>query len=164
MHHHIERQLSAFLDRELPPEEEAAIRRHVAECAVCRAELSRLSGLKRVLAALPERALPDAFWPDLRRELQRRAGPAPVPWFSGWRTRPAMAVAAAAVVVLLLLVPLIRGQIDRLRAAEFGQDLFVREHAVTAASDPLVDRAYLGLLVTDANLRIVGARREVQER
>jgi len=45
-----------------------------------------------------------------------------------------------------------------------GLDLFVREHAITAAADPLVDSAYLGLLVTDANLRIVGARREPVER
>ena len=124
MHHRVERQLSAYLDRELTPDEEAAVRRHLEECAAA----------------------------------------APVPWFSAWRTRPALALAVATVVVLLLLVPLIRGQIDRLRAAEFGLDLFVREHAITAASDPLVDRAYLGLLVTDANLRIVGARREAVER
>ena len=164
MHHRVERQLSAYLDRELAPDEEAAVRRHLEECAPCRDELARLRHLKSVLAGLPARPLPETFWPDLRRELHRRAAPAPVPWFSAWRTRPAMALAAAAVVVLLLLVPLIRGQIDRLRAAEFGLDLFVREHAITAAADPLVDSAYLGLLITDANLRIVGARREPVER
>lgn len=164
MHHRVERQLSAYLDRELTPDEEAAVRRHLEECAACREEVARLSRLKRVLAGLPARPLPETFWPDLRREVQRRAAPAPGPWFAGWRTRPAVALAAAAVVILLLLVPLLRGQIDRLRAAEFGLDLFVREHAVAAASDPLVDSAYLGLLITDANLRIVGARREVVDR
>jgi anti-sigma factor RsiW len=163
MHHHVERQLSAYLDRELAPEEEAAVRQHLAGCAACRQELDRLSALKRMLAALPERPLPEGFWSALRRELQRGSRPAPIRWFGGWRARPVPALAAAAVVVLLLLLPLIRGQIDRLRAAEFGMDLFVREHAVTAASDPLVDRAYLGFLVTEANLQIVGARRGVQE-
>ncbi len=160
MHHRTERQLSAYLDRELTPDEEAAVHRHLEECVPCREELARLSAVKRVLSALPERPLPQAFWPELRRELDRPAAPPRLPWFSGWRTRPALALTAVAVVVVLLLVPLIRGQIDRLRAAEFGLDLFVREHAVAAAADPLVDRAYLGLLVTDANLRIVGAPQE----
>lgn len=163
-HHRVARQLSAYLDRELMPDEEAEVRRHLEGCSICREDLARLQRLKSMLAALPTRPLPETFWPDLRRAAQRRAVPAPVPWFSAWRSRPAVALAAVAVVVVLLVIPLLRGQIDRLRAAEFGLDLFVREHAIAAAADPLVDRAYLGLLVTEANLRIVGARREVGAR
>ncbi len=162
-HRHVERQLSAYLDRELRPEEEAAVRRHLAECAACREELARLTSLKATLAALPERPLPESFWPDLRRELQRRPPAAAGPWWRAWPSRPAMALAAAAVVVVLLIA-LVRGQVDRLRAAEFGQELFVREHAVAAAADPLVDRSYLGFLVTEANLAIVGARRAEEPR
>lgn len=160
MHQQIEGHLSAYLDRELPPEQEAVVRAHVESCAACQEELARLVHLKRLLAALPERAAPD-LWPPIRRALADRQVRRPA-WWTVWRERPAVAFAAAAAVVLLLLLPLARGQIDRLRAAEFGADLFVREHAISAAGDPLVDRAYLGLLVTDANLAIVGARpREV---
>jgi len=162
-HRHIERQLSAYLDRELPPDEETAVRRHLDECARCREDLAQLTQVKAMLAGLPEHPLPEAFWPDLRRTLEREASPvARAARF--WRIRPALALAVAAVVVLLLLVPFMRGQIGPLRAAEFGQELFVREHAVAAASDPLVDRAYLGLLVTDANLAIVGIRRQEESR
>ncbi|MDQ7850370.1 MAG: zf-HC2 domain-containing protein [Armatimonadota bacterium] len=164
MPHHTERQLSAYLDREVTPEEEAAVRRHLSGCPSCQEELSRLERVRRLLAGLPERPLPESFWPELRSALGGRREP---PWqslFAGRRIRPAAALAAAAVVVLLLLVPLARGRIDRLRAAEFGLDLFVREHALAAAADPLADRAYLALLVTDANLRIVGQPRGVVQR
>lgn len=158
MHRQIERHLSAYLDQELPPDQEAAVRRHVEGCAECRVELERLSRVKHLLSALPERTAPGDLWPSVRRALAAGA-PRRSAWWTVWRERPAVAFAAAAAVILLLLLPLARGQIDRLRAAEFGPDLFVREHAITAADDPLVDRAYLGLLVTDANLALVGARR-----
>ncbi len=157
MHRQMEQQLSAYLDRELPPEQEAAVRRHVAGCAQCREELARLNQVKRLLGALPERPAPD-LWPPVRGALAEARVRRPA-WWTVWRERPAAAFAAAAAVVLLLLLPLARGQIDRLRAAEFGAELFVREHAIATAEDPLVDRAYLGLLVTDANLAIVGVRR-----
>ncbi|HEV8339639.1 MAG TPA: zf-HC2 domain-containing protein [bacterium] len=160
MHPHVEGQLSAYLDRELPPDQEAVVRRHVEGCVACQEELARLAHLKRLLSALPQRAAPD-LWPPIRRALAEGQVRRPA-WWTVWRERPAVAAAAAAAVLLLLLLPLARGQIDRLRAAEFGADLFVREHAISAADDPLVDRAYLSLLVTDANLVIVGARpREV---
>lgn len=157
MHRQIEQQLSAYLDRELTPEQEEVVRRHLSGCDACQADLARLGEVKRLLSAVPDRPSPD-LWPQVRialaGERARRAA-----WWTVWRERPAAAFAAAAAVVLLLLLPLVRGQIDRLRAAEFGADLFVREHAIIAAADPLVDRAYLSLLVTDANLAIVGARR-----
>jgi len=165
MHRHIERQLSAYLDRELRPEEEAAIRLHLEQCEACREEYARLAQIRNLLQALPDRPVPETFWPELGRRLQQEGRRlSPFPWLRILLERPAAALAAAAVVVLLVLLPLIRGQIDRLRAAEFGLDLFTREHAIAAASDPLVDRAYLGLLITDANLALVGERRKEEGR
>ena len=165
MHRHIERQLSAYLDRELRPGDEDRIRRHLEGCDACREEAARLALLRSVLAALPERPLPEDFWPQVRQGLHREAPRSLAgTWLRAWRERPAPALAAAAVVLLLLLLPLVRGQIDRLRAAEFGLDLFVREHALAAASDPLVDRAYVGWLVADSHLALVGERRPEEER
>lgn len=165
MHRHIERQLSAYLDRELRPGDEARIRRHLEGCDACREEVARLTRLKSVLAALPERPLPEDFWSQVRRELHREAPRSLAgTWLRALREHPAPALAAAAVVLLLVLLPLVRGQIDRLRAAEFGLELFVREHALAAASDPLVDRAYVGLLVADSHLALVGERRPEEER
>lgn len=162
-HRYVERQLSAYLDGELRPDEAAAVRRHLETCPRCRADLAGLAQVKAVLAGLPERPLPETFWPEVRSALERPKPAAPR-FLEFWQARPALALAAAAVIIALLLVPFIGGQIERLRAAEFGQELFIREHAVAAASDPLVDRAYLGLLVTDANLAIVGVRREEEPR
>jgi len=53
----------------------------------------------------------------------------------------------------------VKGRIDRLQAADIGVDLYVREHALQSVVDPFVDRAYLGLLIGDANLALAGARR-----
>ncbi|MDQ7828689.1 MAG: zf-HC2 domain-containing protein [Armatimonadota bacterium] len=167
-HDRIGRQLSAYLDRELTPEEARAVERHLDGCPACREELEALRQTRALLRALPERPLPEDFWPELRRTLQREAAPrtrglpAVRAWLDAIRARPAPALAVVAV-VLLLAVTLVRGQLDRLRAAEFGLDLLVREHAITvAADDPLADPAYLGFVVTQANLALVGATEEAR--
>jgi hypothetical protein len=77
--------------------------------------------------------------------------------------RPAYAAAAAMLVLILIAVPLVKGRIDRLQAADIGVDIYVREHALVSSADPFVDRAYVGLLVGDANLALAGARRTLGE-
>jgi hypothetical protein len=67
-----------------------------------------------------------------------------------------MALAAIALALILVAVPVVRDHRDRLRAAEVGPDLFMRAATQTAAGDPFMDRAYLGLVTTDANLRLAG--------
>jgi hypothetical protein len=37
-----------------------------------------------------------------------------------------------------------------------GPDLFMRAAVQSAAEDPFLDRAYIGLVATDANLRLAG--------
>lgn len=159
-HARLERQLSAFLDNELPAEEATAVQAHLVQCVSCRAELERLQRVKRLLGMLPEILAPATLWEAIEPRLRESAGPgAVVTWIRSAFRRPAVAVAAAALIVVLLAVPLVRGRIDRLRAASIGIDVYVREHALHASSDPLVDRAYLGLLVGDANVALVGEPR-----
>jgi hypothetical protein len=67
-----------------------------------------------------------------------------------------MALAAVALAVVLVGVPLVRGHLERLRAAEVGPDLFLRTYAPAAAEDPFVDRAFITLVSTDAGLRLIG--------
>ncbi len=165
-HGRLERQLSAYLDEELTPEESTEVRAHLDRCTACQEELARLRRVKQLLGALPEKAPPQEFWISLRRGLE---SPAPPVWLailellrSAFR-RPAVAIAAFAVVVLLIALPLVKGHIDRLRAAETGVDVYVREHALVSAADPFVDRAYLGLLIGDANLALLGEPRRAGE-
>jgi len=65
-------------------------------------------------------------------------------------------VAAVVVILALALTPLIKGTVDRLHAAEIGVDLYVREHALQMSTQPLIDRAYLGVVAGDADLVLVG--------
>jgi hypothetical protein len=44
-----------------------------------------------------------------------------------------------------------------------GVDVYVREHALLSATDPFADRAYLGLLIGDANVALVGQRRAPED-
>ncbi len=165
-HVRLERQLSALVDNELTPDEANEVRRHLVECGACRDELERLRMLKHLLGALPEREPPAALWASVRREL---AQPVPSAWARALESvrslvrRPAVAAAALAVVLAVLALPLVRGRLDRLHAAETGVDVYIRQHALVSAEDPFVDRAYLGLVIGDANLALVGEPRRVGE-
>lgn len=151
----IPRQLSAYLDGELAPAEMTEVGDHLAGCAACQASLEDLRAAKRLLGALPAPDLPqgfaDAVWARAGRRSYRRSGR---PWV--WWPRPAVALAAVALALVLVAVPVVRGHRDRLRAAETGPDLFLRTAVQAAARDPLLDRAYIGLLFTDAALRLAG--------
>lgn len=158
-----QRQLSAFLDGELLPREAEAVRAHLEQCESCRAELERLQSVKVLLGRLPERPVPGTLWTSIRARLERpgeswleRAEH----WWWGAFRRPALAAAALTLVVLLVAIPLIRGRFDRLGAGELGPEVYIREHALASSEDPFLDRAYLGLLITDANMSLVGAPRE----
>ncbi len=165
-HVRLERQLSAYLDGELSVDETAEVRRHLAECPTCQKEMERLKAVKQLLGALPEREPPAGTWDALRRTLER---PAPSIW-SRWREglrslvrRPVAAAAAVAVVFALIAVPLVRGRLDRLRAAETGVDVYLREHVLVSSGDPFADQAYLGVMIGDANLALIGEPRPARE-
>jgi anti-sigma factor RsiW len=154
-HHRIAQQLSAYLDAELTPAEMEEVRLHLSECPPCQAELDGLRATKRVLGRLADPEMPPGFV----AELQARAGGQPrrqAWWPFAWWPRPALAAAAVVLAVVLVAVPVWRGHRDRLRAAEIGPDLFVRAAAQSAAEDPFMDRAYLGLVISDSNLRLAG--------
>lgn len=161
-HTRAERMLSALLDNELTADETAALQAHLAQCELCRAELERLTRVKQVLAALPEREPPAAYWAALRAVPYETTAAARIPVLETLRgafRRPAAALAAVAAVLVLVVLPLAKGRIDRLRAAEIGVDVYVHEYAVASAYDPFADRAYLGLLIGDAGRALLGEPR-----
>lgn len=155
-HRRAERLLSAYLDTELSSEEMAEVRSHLEGCPDCRAELEELRATRRLLSSLEGPDLPREFAADLSLRLGRRASGLwgwhpPI-----WGPRPATVLAVLALVLVLVAVPAIRGHQHRLRAAEIGPDLFLRRAAQAQARDPLLDRAFVGLVFTDANLRLIG--------
>jgi len=150
-HHRIEQQLSAYLDGELTPEWAAEVREHLAGCAACRADLEGLRAVKRLLGALPVPEPPG----DLETAILARVERARRWWWLP-RPRPAVALAAAALTVVLVTVPLVRGHRDRLRASEVSLDVFMRAAVQSTVADPFVDRAYIGLVLSDVDLRLAG--------
>lgn len=162
-HARVQRQLSAYLDGELTPADADQVRTHLAGCAICREELSRLQSVKSLLQRLPERSVPEELWTSIRPRIGTPAAPLAASLGEMLRTlvrRPVLALGAAALVGALVALPLVRGRIEWLRAGGFGADLFVREHVLASIDDPFSDRAYLGLLIGDANLALAGTPRE----
>lgn len=153
--HRIEHQLSAYLDGELTPGEMEDVRLHLTECASCQSELEDLRATKRLLGRLVQPGLPQRFTADMWSRIERET-PRRWTWWPAWVPRPAMALAAVALALILVAVPMVQNHRDRLRAAEVGPDLFIRAATQAAADDPFMDRAYLGLVTTDANLRLAG--------
>jgi len=154
-HHKASQLLSAYLDGELPVQEAAAVREHLLDCAACREAYEGLRVTKGLLGQLPLADPPAEFW-QVVREPRPRPVPAPMSWRPVLWRRPAWAIAAALVMLALAAVPLFKGTVDRLHATEIGVDLYVREHALEMSTEPLADRAYLGLVAGDADLVLVG--------
>lgn len=173
-HHKAGQLLSAYLDGELSASETAAVQEHLMDCAACREMYGDLRVTKGVLGELPPAEPPAEFWAAVREpgtwaygvanarvSQYARRGRWGVPARVRWRLpalvrRPAWAVAAVLVVLALAAVPMIKGTVDRLHAGEIGVDLYVREHALEMSTEPLADRAYLGLIAGDADLVLVG--------
>ncbi len=157
-HHRAGQLLSPYLDGELLPQEAVAVQEHLLECAVCREAFDRLRATKALLGELPVAEPPAQFWTSLRAERGSRF-PLTTPLRLRWpalRRRVAWVAAAGIVLLALALAPLIKGNLDRLHAAEIGVDLYVREHAIQMSTQPLTDRAFLGVVAGDSDLVLVG--------
>ena len=157
-HHRVGHLLSPYLDGELLPKEAIAVQEHLLECAACREAYDRLRATKALLGGLPVAEPPAEFWTFVRAP--RGAGfplttRLPLRW-PGLGRRVAWAAAAGIVVLALALAPMIKGNLDRLHAAEIGVDLYVREHAIQMSTQPLTDRAFLGVVAGDSDLVLVG--------
>lgn len=155
-HHRAGQLLSAFLDAELLPREAAAVQEHLMACPACREEYERLRITKGLLGALPVADPPAEFWTAVRAPRSGGVDPRFSRPPSVLLRRSVWAAGTALVILLLALIPFVKGTVDRLHAAEIGVDLYVREHALQMSTEPLTDRAYLGVVAGDADLVLVG--------
>jgi len=165
-HHRAGHLLSAYLDGELLPKEAVAVQEHLLECAACREAYDRLRAAKALLGELPVAEPPAEFWTSVRAPRGYRfplTTRLPLRW-PALRRRVAWVAAAGIVLLALVLAPLIKGSLDRLHAAEIGVDLFVREHALQMSTQPLTDRAFLGVVAGDSDLVLVGESARPGER
>lgn len=165
---HIERLLSSFLDEEVTPEERQTVEALLRRDPEVRALYEELHTTRDLLRALPERPLPEGFVEEvLRRARADRRLAAGFLWtvrdlFWSVRARTVLVAAAICAVLVLGVGPLLRTEWERLRAAEVGVEFVVREHTVLVSGDPLTDRAYLGVVLTDTNLQLAGEHPRAQ--
>lgn len=141
--------LSAYVDRELSPEEQRLVRAHLVGCRDCGAEYDALVALKQHLASLPSVEVPADFFAGVsaRLDAEETLLPAPArrgPGASWYRYWPA---AAAAVLALAVLVPGIRPVAD---AQVIDPKSFFRQHSMTSAAQPLADDAVFSYYVASA--------------
>jgi len=105
---HVRSRLDDQLDGELGSRESEEVRRHLAECSGCRAELAALEELRRRVEGLPVALAPSRdLWPGIAARLARPAAASaarsPWPAWSRWLGAAAAAVVCAAVITGYLL-------------------------------------------------------------
>lgn len=131
---HVSEELTALLDDALAPDEERAVRSHLAGCASCRAEEARLRGAVALLGALPPAPPPSpAFAAGLEARLQaeRGRGPGLLERLLGRRWRLAIPVAAAAAVTVVAGISV---RHDRARERDVAAQLDLLEDFAVVAS------------------------------
>ncbi|MBI5625122.1 MAG: zf-HC2 domain-containing protein [Elusimicrobia bacterium] len=101
---HVRDHLSAYADRELSPELTKLVEKHLAACSECRASLSDLRSLSKMLAGMPKRGLPEGFLARLKARRAREAGTEirGLPFFA-W-TPPVRAAAMALSAFMVMFV------------------------------------------------------------
>ncbi len=154
-----ERLLSAYVDGEVTAEERQQVEEWLRQDPEAQAEYRELVRLRNLLRRLPPRpAPPDLEGRILRAALDRASGLKPA------RVRRALWVAALVAAAAVGLFPVVRGGLDRLRASEPGVHGYTWQHVAHTTTDPLVDRTYLGVVLTDATLDLLGERPAEEER
>ena len=117
---HYKEELSAYANGELAPDQQIAVRDHVADCSECRATYDEIVLGSRLANQLPRADVSDAVWANivdtLDGNLQERF--ALIPSNSGFGLRKAFAVAIAFVAVAglatLVFISLFGGEKVRL--------------------------------------------------
>lgn len=131
---HVAEELTALLDGALAPDEERAVRSHLASCPSCRAEEARLRAAVTLLAALPPPPPPS---PDFAARLEARLaaergrGGGLRERLFGRRWRLAIPAAAAATALVVAGLSL---REDRVREREVAAQLDLLEDFAVVAS------------------------------
>lgn len=100
---HERERLSAYLDRELPPDERAAVEAHLSACPECAAFLAELAVVDEAAASLPAEP-PEGYFESFPARVRSRLEPPQAA--SPGRRVPAWTWAAAAALLLAVVTPL----------------------------------------------------------
>jgi len=120
----VEKNLSAYLDRELKPQTAEKLEAHLAACPRCRGRRAALEGVEKVLRDFPAREPSPFLWTRVKANLGSEVRPA--------RLRPT-AVGARAALVSVLVAAVLAGAIftvrrEAVQPAVAGVELTVAEN------------------------------------
>jgi hypothetical protein len=136
------REISAFVDGELPFPESLAVVDHVASCEACRRFYLDSRRLSERLAEAPAAPAPDAVW----ERLAGSASPSPARRRLGPRRLRSLGLAAAAVLVAALGVARLRSPAPPPAADSAASTSPLREIVVEGARGRMTDERFLALL------------------
>src|SRR5919199_6174658 len=100
-HDYVEERLSAYIDGQLPENERAQVRQHLATCQRCQASLNSLTWTIKLLKQAPAPALPRQFTLPVRETAPARNVGAPA-WLKWGLTAAASAAALVGVILIAL--------------------------------------------------------------
>jgi anti-sigma factor (TIGR02949 family) len=130
----VERDLDPYLDRELGPDSDAALRQHLRGCVACRRRVANREAIGPLVRSMPYHAAPDRLRMQVLTQARR----------ARWR-RSALAWAAAAAVVVVSLssgIALVRSsRAVGVSGADAVVDAVVDGHVRSLMADHLVDVA-----------------------
>ncbi|MDI3281424.1 MAG: zf-HC2 domain-containing protein [Bacillota bacterium] len=145
--HKVQKLISAYVDRELRPEEEQRVRQHLRQCEACSREEEQELAVKGLLESLPELELPVDFWVRLDARLaeeahaKRRIG-AGLPWtssFLGSTLRLGLVSVAMAAVLVAVAFPFLGQRLVPHRRESLDLAPLIVQHEFGSALQPLAD-------------------------
>jgi hypothetical protein len=105
---HVDKQLSAYCNGELDPNESRLLEEHLSKCERCRKEYDEIKFAVQMAEQIPIVSAPDSMWGEIESLLKEQSGkPAPSPrrlqFGFGW-IRPGYALATASFVVAIGII------------------------------------------------------------
>ncbi len=122
--------LSAFLDGELDPQERRQVELHISDCADCRREMERLRKMVRLVGGMERPEVPAQLWEATQRKLATSSDQPIRIWVF---RKPVWAIAPAAAAVLMMLLYFAGGQLffSGYKAETIPVTVYLEEYALS---------------------------------
>lgn len=145
--HKVQKLISAYVDRELRPEEEQRVRQHLRQCETCAKEEEQELAVKGLLESLPELELPVDFWGKLDARLTEEISPrrkvdAGLPWalnFPSPALRLGLISVAMAAALVAVAFPFLGERLIPYRRESLDLAPLIVQHEFGSAIQPLAD-------------------------